>query len=222
MSYYDDGLPDEAFTDLERASGVPGIIRGSAGQRYRHTEQSTEVTEDDCIALIVRSLVMQDLGSLSFSVVYTREDDGVDHDFASLAGFTLDCVEQKNFYIDAHHRYRISVRTLMNALRKIGLPLFLKDRHRPWLAWDEASMSLETNLLYEGGYLKRCFFPTGLDKQVTVPADPERARVFKLLRTAYLSSDHGKKPILTHNRHLAEALAKRPVPFESPSMSARV
>ena len=214
MNYYDDELPDEAFTDDERAAGVPDILSSSAGQRYRQVEELTEVTEDDCIALIVRSLVMRDLW-LTIERFNGLSCD--DYDFASLAGFTLDCVDQQDFLI-AVQGYRIPVQALMNALRKIRIPLFFKGMNPPWLAWDEASKSLETNLLYTDYYKKRCFFSTGMDAQVTEPVDLERAHVFKLLRSAYLSSDIANKPILTRNRHLADALAKMPVPFEFPSI----
>lgn len=215
MNSYDDGFPDEAFTDLERDAGVPGIIRGGARQHHARSLGTAKVTESDCIALIVRSLVMQDLNEFSLRVVHPGADGGVDYSFKNLRGLNSSTVDQTEFSIvvDGH---RFSIRTLLNALRNIGLPLFMEDTHRPWLAWDQASQTLVTNLEYQGGHLKRCFWPEGLERAVTVPTDPERARVFKLLRTAYLSSDHGKKPIVVHNSRLADALEKRPVPFEEP------
>lgn len=45
MSSYYDGLPDEAFTELERAAGVPGILRGGFGRRRRRTGPSAKATE---------------------------------------------------------------------------------------------------------------------------------------------------------------------------------
>lgn len=211
----DGGLPDEAFTELERAAGVPGIIRGNHGSKSRYTETSAEVTEEDCIALIVRSVVMQDLGSFALEVVSPHDDLGVEYDFCNLAGLDCDSVRTTDYSLLVHD-YPISVQMMLNALRKSGLPLFWQTTQRPWLAWDDASQCLDTNLQYQGGHLRRCFLPGGLDRETPVPKEPERARIYKLLRTAYLSSDYGKRPLLIHNSHLDDALAKKAVPFEEP------
>lgn len=218
MSSYEDGLPDDAFTETERAAGVPGMLRGGSSLRHPHTARSAKVTEEDCIALIVRSLVMGDLNCWSLIVWHPDDCLGVDYDFCNLSGLTPSTIGNTDYCIIANG-HRIAIPMLLNALRRIGIPLFRDDA---WLAWDEASQSLVTDLAYQGGHLHRCFWPDGLGREVKVPEDSERARVFKLLRTAYLSSDHGKKPLLLHNGHLGGALAKKAVPFEEPKTISRI
>jgi hypothetical protein len=214
MTYFDGELPDEAFTESERAAGVPNILRHHSGRRYWRSGKHGIVTENDCIALIIRSLIMQDLSTFSFEILSPDDDLGLEWDFWNLSG--LGFADRTNFSILVHD-CRIPIKMLMSALQKSGIPLFLQSIPCQWLGWDSSSQSLKTNLQYQGGHLKRCFFPSGSEREIAVPTDPDKARVFKLLRTAYLSSDFGKRPLLVHNIHLEDALAKKTVPFAEPS-----
>ena len=207
MGSWDDGLPNEAFTDAERAAGVVGIMRGNS--RRIRTDRGHVVTVDDCISLIVRSVVLQEIDTAVH--VAAPDDHEHDYEFSVFAGLTNATVDKSRFslLLGSHH---CTARVLFDALRKIELPFF--EGGLPWLAWDRSTQSLLTNLEHSGGHQNRCFWPDGVGGQLTVPKEPERARVFELLRTAYLSSDHGHKPLLVRSEHLADAFAKRVIPFE--------
>lgn len=206
MSAYDE-LPDAAFTDLERSAGVPGLIRGS-GRRGK----LARVTEADCIALIVRGLVTDELGAFELEVVHSDGETGDDYDLNALNGLTPSNLRHNGFVVIAHG-YRVPSPPLLDALRNTGLPLFGGDA---WVVWNPASQSLITNEGHLGSHWNRSSWITRPDGDVTPPKDPKRARVFELLRTAYLTSDFGKRPLLIRNEHLDAALAKKSVPFAEP------
>lgn len=214
----DDGLPDAAFTELERAAGVPDLLRGNGRRRPRDTS-AIKVTEEDCIALIIRSLIMLGAGPTCHFYV-DDPNDTLERDFSicDLSGLSWGNLSNNRLLVRcsvAGNVYPIAVGTLMNALRRVGVPLFTTDYGASWIGWSAKSKAIvagyhHTDSLHKLGKNSNLFGPMS---QVIV-SNPGCAQLFNLLKAAFLSSDHGMKPILVHNTFIQDAIAHKPVPFE--------
>lgn len=217
MSFFDDDLPDEAFTDTERDAGVPGLMRGGGRIQYPRSN-SPKVTEADCLDLILRSLTSS--GILLFNVFKLDNTLERDFDVGAFDGFTLKDVAKTSYRLEAEG-YDVDVGVLLGVLRDSGLPLFFPSSNylNPWIAWDDTRQCIVSNLQYKDSYKKRGFWGGGdAGHLLSDLTDPRRTKIFKVLRTAYLSSDHGKKPILVPDFLLNDALSKKAIPFEKPSI----
>ncbi|MGJ7523349.1 hypothetical protein ACSFA0_22900 [Variovorax sp. LT1P1] len=206
-----------AFTDLERAAGVPKLL----GMGGRQPPPVGRATDQDCVALIVRSWVADRLGPFDLRVHRTGDREDIDRDLGHLSALNTQSARTTAMSLHAHG-FGVEVSTMMNALRSTGVPLWMDGGERAqWLAWNGDSECLVSNVIHQGFGNTRSFYPNGLASPLQDPQQPERARVFNLLRAAYLTSDHGKKPLLVHADHLAQALAGKAVPYLEPRTIVR-
>lgn len=171
------------------------------------------LAESQCLQHIINQLVQSEHRLPCFSVVDSDGDDGEDYNIYNLGGMSEEGARETSLrlYFEGEE---VSASVLLSTLRTSRLPLF---EGTDWLAWDEAAQTLRTNRPYRMGGLKRNFWGSGLSHD-PVRATDAKTDVFKLLRSAYLSSDFGTRPLLVSNDHVDDALGRRPVPFCEPPL----
>jgi len=205
---YDDELPNHAFTELERAAGVPHLYRTRAPRLSNNETEEIQpnVTRDELVARLVKSVYdggvdvkvqtkgpMPEFGDYYLHSFDDHRDTPVPHLYLEI---DRDCIAPITFLTDA--------------MRASGVPL-LSDTDG-WLAWDTAEQRL-----------KSCSSSIEFLWEKATVANPKRSsdarelRLMKWLRRAVLSTDHGKKPLLIQNDFLSNAMQRRPVKFEAPN-----
>jgi hypothetical protein len=210
MSVYDDGLPDGAFTDLERESGVPGLLRGGGTvdrQAFRPFQSTVSV--DELIEHLVGCICAPAEERVDVDVVPRVEEQGEDYGLDSLHRLGPTDDRRHFFYLTRRYRERISVDTLIAALERSRLPLISMYDESDWVVWNPETRRLMANV-QKGRYSPpddefHRDFPSG---------KPEQDRACALLRRSWLTTDHGHKPLLLRNEFVADALRRLAVPFE--------
>ena len=204
MTYYSD-LPDEAFTETERAAGVPGIYR-SAGREPKtapDAEISSNVDAEEFAELLVEGVCR---GGLDVEL----ENPSIPV-YAHIVGDALDNWPDEPMvgtYLRVEHDLTVPVSFLIAILRARDLPLIADWR---WWAWDPVDLTLKNDQPDTDSrwHRARALKPEAL-------MDPRQLQVLQLLDRARLSTDHGKKPVLLERNALSDAMLSNEVPFVAP------
>jgi hypothetical protein len=206
MTYHDDGLPDEAFTELERAAGVPVLLRASDSQPLNlpATEIEPTVGRDELLAVLVDGICNGGLDVRVQCQIRTSP-----HGVYELSAFD-ECPDAPlpNLYLRIAHDFCIPVTFLIDVIRTSGVPL-LSDEG--WLAWDARDQRLKHNPPCVEDLWHRA-----RAKRPEESMDERELHLMRLLRRAVLSTDHGKKPLMLQREFLDDAMLHREVEFEDP------
>lgn len=200
---YDDDLPDDAFTDLEREAGLD-FICGTAIRQPRHATSEIKPTIDRAH---LEALLVQGICEFPLNV-YMVLDPPHPYAQAYLQSFAgRPDRPLPGVYLSIERDYDVPFSFLVDVLRATGLP-FISDEGE--LVWDDQEKLIDSP---PGRFDLQWQFEAALKADALDQVDEHLMHV---IRRAALSTDHGKKPILLHRNFVAEALQCMEFPFEQP------
>jgi hypothetical protein len=112
-----------------------------------------------------------------------------------------------NLYLVIEHDFEVSISFLIEVLRASQIPFFPEDWG--WFAWDECDKLLKHN-----APSVEWLWQQVLASRREEAMDKLAQHFYRMLRRAFLSTDHGMKPLLVHEENLNAALLHREFDFE--------
>lgn len=215
LAMHDDGLPDEAFTEIERSAGLPHIMRPDTSYKAPECREiESTISEEGFIDFLLETI--RSGGATEMRVKGLCLDPNAEYTLDSLELVTGDPERVPNlgFMIESKgHREYVSFQVLSRALRNSGLPL-LDDSTSPWwAAWDPKSLRLMTSSGFPCEWLWRDRQRRARERRF----DEEDEPIVSLMRRFALTPDHGMKPVLIRKENWGDALKCREVDFVDPT-----
>jgi hypothetical protein len=208
VSSHDDGLPDEAFTDLERAAGVPALMRSSntvRSSKHPTEEIAASIGQDALVAVLLDGLCH---GGLEV-FVEAQVADPLGGEYGLEVFAEWPDKPHPNLYLRIESEHYVPISFLIDTLRRIRVPLLLDDGR--WMAWDTREQRLKQTPVAGEALWTRARARTP-----EASLDERETGILQMLHRAALTTDHGKKPLLLHKELLQDALHRREVEFVPP------
>lgn len=208
------GLPSHAFTDLERAAGVPGIYGVSEEEGNQNLVIPTEeidsnLNSDDLARVLLKGLCER---SLDFSAeLVGPQPYGARLDVESFE--TIDDKPDPRMYFRINYENEIANSLLAETIRKYKIPVYISDQHG--FSWDaKRSLVKRTWIRLRQNFDKQ-------DREQEELRDPFESMTVALMRRAELSREHGIKPVLLKANSCDQAVKRERVDFVQPNDLAR-